>query len=320
MPAKSSNQADYQTAFMLIKDAIAQFNKWRNFKVGKRTVNGDDLSLRYFCMAFRNCNVEQITLDGILDWLNGFQEMEFDQNTIQKKCITLRKFFEFLTFQKCDVIDPALIPMPKHKFVMPRVANDDDFQKMMAVIPTDTKKYWHIRNRALILMQSQCGARIGEMLSINTKDLDADLMGASIYTEKSRGKRPFRKLMWRSESKEALCKWLIRREELMEKLEIQEKDALFIALLGGKNKTSYGRRLSRVAIPDIFRKYSNAAGLSYTINSHSLRHKFGRDLVKAGADNSVISSLLGHSQLSSSYPYTELFGSDLKNAYHKYTN
>jgi site-specific recombinase XerD len=60
------------------------------------------------------------------------------------------------------------------------------------------------------------------------------------------------------------------------------------------------------------------AGLPYIFNSHSLRHKFGHDLARKGANNTVISSLLGHANLQSSYRYTELFGSEIDEQYAKF--
>jgi site-specific recombinase XerD len=303
---------------MLIKDAIAQFLKWRNFKNTKGSVAGDDLTLRYFGIAMKNCEVELVNLEMILDWLVEFENWKFGQNTIQKKCITLRKFFEFLKMQNINVLDFNLIPTPRHKFVMPRVADDADFEKLLQTIPVEDNHYWHKRNYCFIIMQSQCGARIGEVLALNMGDLNDDKMGATIHTEKSRGRRPFRQLFWRNETKTALEVWLKERTRLIETLEVIDKEALFISFKGAQKKECYGKRLQQSATKDIFRKYSNRAGLSYTINSHSLRHKLGRDLAMQGANNATISSILGHSQLSSSFVYTELFGNDIKEQYDKY--
>lgn len=303
---------------MLIKDAIQKFLAWRKFKIAQGSIKGDDLTLRYFGIAMKNCDVELVSLDMILEWLQNFSDWDFDQNTILKKCVTLHKFFEFLKMQNLNVIDKELIPIPRRKFVMPRVADDNDLQKLIDAIPTDDNHYWHKRNKAFILIQSQCGARIGEVLSLDVGDLDDDLMGATIETEKSRGKRPFRKLMWRKEANEALKIWLKHRQILMEKGKIEDKKALWISLKGGKSKDGHGNRMEMGAIKEIFRKYSSKAGLGYIINSHSLRHKMGRDLAMKGANNATISSILGHAQLSSSFVYSEIFGKDLGVQYKKY--
>jgi site-specific recombinase XerD len=304
---------------MKIKDAIAKFLLWRKYKISKIAVNGDDCTLRYFAMAMKNCEVELVNLDMVLEWLNAFEEMEFDQNTILKKCITLHKFFSFLKLQGLNVLEPELIPTPRRKFAMPRVADDNDFEKFLAAIPTEDKHYWHIRNRALILIQSQAGCRISENLLLDTDMLSPDLSGATIKTAKSRGKRPFRQLYWRKEATAALSAWLVKREELMIDHTFNEPKALWVSLKGGHHQNNGGAdRLAMAGVKEIFRKYSNKAGLDKNISTHQLRHRVGRQLTKAGANNAVISSVLGHAQLSSSFVYTELFGSEIGDQYKKY--
>lgn len=55
-----------------------------------------------------------------------------------------------------------------------------------------------------------------------------------------------------------------------------------------------------------------------TINAHSYRHRFGLELAKQGANNSVISNLLGHASLTSSFRYTMMRDNQLAEEYQKY--
>ena len=120
--------------------------------------------------------------------------------------------------------------------------------------------------------------------------------------------RPFRKIPFGKETKIAMKKWLRRRAEIAQSKNLPQPEALFIGLKGWRGIS--GRRLATSAASEIFRKYSNKAGLPY-INAHSLRHHFGSDMAKRGYNNSLISEALGHSQLASSYQYTQINNQDL---------
>ncbi|UCG55016.1 MAG: site-specific integrase, partial [Dehalococcoidia bacterium] len=170
---------------MQFKEALTQFNQWRGLKVGKGTLTGYDLSLRYFCMFTRNPDIEQIKVGHILEWLHYLREMGFDIMTIEKKVIALRKFLEFFRRQGFGVLDPWLVPLPPKKFKMPRVASLEDYKKLLSAIPEKSEYYYHIRNRAIVKMLWDSGARIGELISLNMPDLDLDRYRAVIRTEKT---------------------------------------------------------------------------------------------------------------------------------------
>ena len=202
-------------------------------------------------------------------------------------------------------MDPYIIPMSKPKFVMPRVCDEKSYRKLIAVIPKDTKAYFHIRNLCLINMVWETGARLGEITALNVSDLDFEKKEVTIKTEKSRGVYPFRKIPWGKETEQSLPRWIKRRAHIVLDVEIEEPDALFFGL-----KQTGGKRLATASAGEIFRKYSNKAGLPI-INAHSLRHHFGHSLSERKLNNSVISAALGHSSLQSSYRYTMLNSREL---------
>jgi len=304
---------------MLFSEAIEKYKKWRGFKVVEKSLNGHYLSLRHFCIFLRNPEIEDIKLEQILEWLYLLKEMGFDANTLEKKAIALKKFFEFYRRQGCAVLDHWLVPMPKKEYAMPRVAAEEDYKKLLAVIPRNSGCYWHVRNLALITMLWDSGARVGEIVRLDIPHLDLEQNRAVIKTEKSRGLRPFRELFWQPETTGHIQQWLGRRERLVKGIVLEEPEALFIGVKGGFfGRGARGKRLASCAAGEVFRKYSNRAGLPQPLNAHSLRHHLGHELAKKGANNSVISSILGHSSLQSSYRYTAFFDKELQGEYEKY--
>jgi integrase/recombinase XerD len=290
---------------MDLYNAIKKYNQWRKLKV--KDINGSNGDLLNFAMYMRNCRVVEIELDDVLGYLNYYPTFGYSRSTLIKKEENIKKFFEFYRRQGYDVIDPWLIPISKPQFTMPRICSEENYRRLIAAIPLDTDAYYNIRNLCLINMCWETGARINEVCSLNVSDLDFKEKEVVIKTEKSRGVYPFRKLPWGKDTENSLPKWIKRRNHIALDYDLPEPDALFIGL-----KSSGGSRLTRASAEEIFRKYSNKAGIppESATNPHSMRHAFGHRLAKKH-NNSVISAALGHSSLGSSYRYTMLNGNEL---------
>lgn len=300
---------------MLFSEAILKFNNWKYLKVKKTTIQGYDLSLRNLCIFLRDCEIENIKLEQILEYLHWEVRMGFRANTLEKKVLAFREFFEFFKRQDYEVIDWRLIPMPRKEFVFPRVASEASYRKLISVIPKNTA-YYDIRNLALINMLWDSGARLGELISLNVPDVNLKEQKAIIKTEKTRGLKPFRQIFWKREANSNLIKWIDTRTILGQEMPFEEPDALFVSIKGGcVVKKGLVRRLDLGAAGEALRKYSNRAGLPCVLNAHSIRHAMGHELAKKGMNNSGISDILGHSSLASSFRYTSLSGKELEEVY-----
>lgn len=141
-----------------------------------------------------------------------------------------------------------------------------------------------------------------------------DDMSALIRTEKAKALHPIRRIFWTKETNEQIKKWLDRRNHLEKSFSKFEPDALFISVTGVK----CGRRLKRNGIGEMLRRYSHLAGFEVICNPHSFRHHYGRDLAEKGANNSVISSLMGHAHIESSQVYTVLTSKMMEEQYDKF--
>lgn len=295
---------------MKFSEAINKFSEWKYLKVKFNTIYGYDIHLRHFCIFLRDPDIEQITLDQIVEFLFWNERMGFKASALQKKSLAIKEFLDFFGKQGYNVINYQLVPIPRKEYAMPRVLNDEDFEKLVRAIPQDSDAYYHLRNLAIMNLLHDSGARIGELISLNIEDIDCKKMEAIVHTEKDRSDSPFRKIFWyRKETAKSLEKWLLKREELLTKTRIEEKEALFISINGGccgDGRT--GRRMDIEAVGEMLRKYSRLAGLKYVINAHSFRHRVGHELARKGANNSLISEILGHQSLESSRIYTRLNG------------
>lgn len=240
-------------------------------------------------------------------------------NTVLKKSVSLRKLFEYYCKLGFKVLNYHLIPTWPKKYVFPRVADRADYETFLAAIPESN--FYHFRNKTAILTQGASGMRISEVCNLNISGLHDDMNGATIITAKSKGKCPIRRVRWNRDPRVAdhIERWLKARENLVKEMGVIEPDALFINCR--KNYCGYVGPLKRVTtrtMEEWYRRYSRMAGFDYLFNSHSLRHALARDLSENGAEAQIVSSILGHASLQSSYQYERLFGKRIDRQYDKF--
>lgn len=295
---------------MKFVEAIQKFKLWREFNVKQNTVKGYDMILRQLCLFTGNIDIEDISVDMIMEWFRRMRELEWDHNSFMPKAMAIRKFLEFYNKQGYSVVDPWLVPIPAKQYKLPRVADEENYQKLINIIPKESNDPRHIRNLAIINMLWDTGARNGEVLSLNVDQLDLDQQKAVINTEKSKGIRPFRELFWTAETNDNIKRWLEKREYLKNKMEFQDKDALFISACSQK----VGQRFSIKGTGEMLRRYCNRASIPY-MNAHSFRHHMGHDIIKKGGSSADVMNILGHATVQSSTIYTMMTNKELESRY-----
>lgn len=295
---------------MRLSVAIREFTAWKSINVTRSTMIGYNLILRQLALFLRDKELEEVQINEIIEWLDLMQRLGWDPNSFIPRCMALRKFFEYFMHQGVKVMNPWLVPIPQKQYKIARVADETDYKKLIAIIPNPTNDPRHIRNRAIINLLWDTGARNGEICSLNVSDLDFVKMKALIKTEKSKGFRPVREIFWTDKTNTAIKRWLKKREHLSKTMYFIEKDALFISTCNAQA----GNRMNIKGVGEMLRQYCNRAKIP-CMNAHSFRHRMGHHIVRQGGSNSDVSNILGHSSLQSSFIYTQMTNVELHNRY-----
>ena len=71
-------------------------------------------------------------------------------------------------------------------------------------------------------------------------------------------------------------------------------------------------------VRDMIKKYALKAGIHKNISTHTLRHTFGTDLLRATKNIRLVQKALGHSDLSTTMIYTHIVDDEFEDALKSY--
>lgn len=147
------------------------------------------------------------------------------------------------------------------------------------------------RDQALALVPFYAGARISEVVALDTGDvrLSARKGILRIY---GKGER-VREIPVHPPLRKALTGWLDERPAWPGP---EDSPALFLNQRGG--------RLSARGAHDVITGIAARAGLDDDTTAHVLRHSFATTLVRGGTDLVIVAELLGHARLDTTRIYT----------------
>ncbi len=181
-------------------------------------------------------------------------------------------------------LPPARFEHPEVKYL-----DDDEILKLMKAVDPAAGR----RDRALLLLLYNTGARAQEIVDLDVDDIHVDPV--PFVTIEGKGRKQRTCPLW-TRTVAALNAWLAEREGKA------GSEPLFLNTRGG--------RLSRSGVTHILRKLAARAGLSprhaSRISPHVIRHTTAMHLLTANVDITTIAAWLGHARLSTTHGYVEI--------------
>jgi len=174
---------------------------------------------------------------------------------------------------------PARIEQPEVEYL-----DDDEMLELF-------KAAAQARDRALLLLLYNTGARVQEIVDLDVGDIR--LKPVPVVTIKGKGNKQRTIPLW-ERTGEALKQWLAERGDAGKPLMLNAQ----------------GHRLSRSGVAYILCKFAGRAGLcaryARRVTPHVIRHTTAMHLLRAGVDITTIAAWLGHSQLATTHGYVAI--------------
>jgi site-specific recombinase XerD len=258
----------------------------------------------YFCEDNLKIDIDKISCEDIdnhvvidfLDWLENNRKCS--PRTRNARLAALKSFFYYLGRNIPEYLDNVRKIMSISQKKIPHKTVDyleeDEFAQILNCINSLSPN--GLRDKALLLLMYNTGARVTEIINITIDDLRLDKSAQVNILGK--GKKYRVSPLW-EETVKALKAYMAIRKSKNKKIK-----RLFL--------NANGFEITRFGVRYIIQKYSNKAMKitptlkNKTTTPHIIRHTTAMHLLQAGNELNMIRLWLGHSSLDTTHMYVEL--------------
>ncbi len=235
-------------------------------------------------------------------YLAQMRSVNYSNSTVARKLAALRSLYKYLIRRGHLEASPvSAIRTPKQDKRLPKCLDIEQIETLFAC--PDETNLLGARDRAMLETIYSAGLRIGELVAIDTQDLDRFSQTLRI---RGKGKKE-RIVPIGAKALSAIDTYLKFKASAFGK---SGQDAFFV------NK--FGRRITTRSVRRMFDKYIKLSGIPGQVSPHVLRHSFATHMLNAGADLRSIQEMLGHESLSTTQIYTHLTTTKLKEVYDRH--
>jgi site-specific recombinase XerD len=203
------------------------------------------------------------------------EEQKISRSTVRQVRSALR-FLYTVTLNR--PIEIEWLPSPRRQKRLPQVLSGTEVTAFLAAV--ERSKY-----RMIFSCMYSAGLRIGEAVAIQLTDIDSKRM---VLRVRGKGDKERTTLLSQRLLFELRDYWRQTRPK---------GEWLF----PGRNGAGH---VSTCNVRKIFHLAKKAAGITKPVTPHVLRHSFATHLIDTGVDVTVVQSLLGHYQISTTSKYT----------------
>ncbi|WP_214710142.1 MULTISPECIES: tyrosine-type recombinase/integrase [unclassified Exiguobacterium] len=252
-----------------------------------------------FMATKRILNKELVDLEAVdIEHLIMISKERIKVTTINTRLRALRAFYNFIYRKRLIATNPMEeIKLLKDRHKMIDALENVEIEKLLKVM-RDEKTFVGFRDEVIFLVFLDTGIRLSELVGIEI----GDIRGDELLVRKT--KNNFERTVYLSEfTQQQLKRYLVIRGQL-------ETEALFINRDNGPLKSH--------SIQGRFTRYGQLAGIEKRVSPHTFRHTMAKRMVMEGIDAFSLMHLLGHTDITVTKRYVNLWGKDLKRKHGKY--
>lgn len=245
----------------------------------------------------------QIRPAQVLAYLGELKNNHLSPRSRARSLSALRMFHRFLLSEKHSDSDPTtLIESPRSLQPLPKLLSQKQVEALLVAPQGETPLA--LRDRAMLETLYATGMRVSELVGLKLTDLKSDIGCVNAF-----GKGGKQRLIPLGEmALEITQDYLQYGRPKLQKAAIY--DQVFL------NRS--GRPMSRQGFWKNLKRYALAAGITYAVYPHMLRHSFATHLLENGADLRAVQTMLGHADISTTQIYTHVIQERLKQLHQRY--
>lgn len=243
-------------------------------------------------------DLEKLGVTAFSGYLAHLRRRQLAPASVIRHIVSLKMFYRFLELEgqvRSNAVE--LLASPRLWQRVPQVLGPDRVDQLLTG-PGDDDRF-RLRDRALLELLYATGCRASEV---------ADLMLADVQLEagfcRCTGKGSKERIVpLGKRAAAAITAYLTHERPQLVRPDLKSPWLLL---------SRSGRRLSRVTIWKLVKKYARRVGISREISPHTLRHSFATHMLAGGADLRSLQEMLGHANIATTQRYTHVDHSRLK--------
>lgn len=247
-------------------------------------------------------DLHSFTIDALRHWLADAVQAGKARSTISRRTASARAFSTW-AYQHGYIAkdEAARLRTPKEQRKLPTVLSAPATEELIQP-HGDTPQ--DIRDTAILELLYASAIRVGELVALNTYDLDLHTNTAKV-TGKGNKQRivPFG-----TNAHNALTAWLHDARPALANETNTGPAPLFVG--------NQGKRIDQRQVRRIVERAGQQAGQT-SVTPHSLRHTAATQMLEGGADLRMVQEMLGHSSLQTTQIYTHVSSQRLTQIYNQ---
>ena len=248
--------------------------------------------------------IRNVTLGHIRSFVRKLSNRGLAANSIKRAVSSIRTYHNFLSAEGHMKDNPAqLLDTPKIPRKLPNVLTIQEIDKILGIIPENAPMAQ--RDLAIFEMMYSCGLRVTELCDFKTSDI---LWDSEMIRVQGKGSKQ-RFVPIGPIARENLKNYLNH-----ERNTLADKNPNVAEIFLSRN----GRKLTRMMIWVLLKKWTESAEIKKEVSPHTLRHSFATHLLEGGADLRSVQEMLGHTDITTTQIYTHLDKEHLKEVHRTY--
>jgi len=286
--------------YLTVKEAFEEyqkFNKLRN--LSEQTLIHKEQHIKRFYEFIDDDSflIKDITKKAVDDFTYSLMNSNIKAVTSNTYIRNLRAFINWSADN--DYVERFKITMLKTDSEIKETYSESQLKILLE--KPDIKKCSFVEYRTWVLINYliSTGNRLGTIINIKISDIDFENELVSMRTVKNRKQQI---ILLSNTVCEILKEYLSYRKGELD-------DYLFI--------NTYGNQLTKGAFEKSIEHYNTNRGINIS-SIHAFRHSFAKFYIKNGGDVFRLQKLMGHSDISITRIYVELFAEDIKQDYERF--
>ena len=243
-------------------------------------------------------DITKVTQRNLRAYIRYLNAEKISPNSIKRAISCIRTYHKYLASEGKMSDNPVLqIDTPRVPRKLPSVLSVEEIDRILHFIPKKAPMF--MRDLAIFEMMYSCGLRVTELCNFKIANI---LWDSEMIRVDGKGDRQ------RFVPIGPIARKNLKNYINKERPALAEKNPNTGELFLSRN----GRKLTRMMIWILLKKWANTAEITKDISPHTLRHSFATHLLEGGADLRSVQEMLGHADISTTQIYTHLDKEHLK--------